>query len=733
MTHLRMPLSVCILTLCTTSSFAQGKPGTVEDVAKLARDSIVVVRTEDRDGQETGLGSGFVIADGLVATSLHVIGEARPISVQTRAGNRKKVTEIFASDRTLDLAVLRIEDSDLPALSLADEDAQLNEGQQVVVVGHPLGLENSVVGGTVAGDRNFDGVPMWQVAMTIEPGNSGGPLLDMQGRAHGVVAMKMKSTGNLPFGFAIKSGQLRKLIDQPNPISIDSWQTIGRIDANKWSSHMGARWRQRSGRTLVEGAGTGFGGRALLLRQDAPADVPFELAVSVKLNDESGAAGLVFHSDGQDRHYGFYPTGGRLRLTSFEGPDVLSWKIVRDVETEHYRPGDWNEIKVRVEKDRIVGYVNGNQVIAVDDVRQPTGRVGLCKFRQTKAEFKGFRHGKEVRSALIARVSRDRLVEELSQLGPRAELTDKDLLPHDSDVWHRMAVLQEQARELGKKAEQLRALREDLHTHSVCRQLRAIVSAKDDADIDLLLGALWIAKLDNPELDVAAYVEEVDRLADAVSKRVNPDDTPTTKLAALDRYLFEQNGFHGSRTDYYNAANSHLDRVIDDREGLPITLSVLYMSIAKRLSLNVVGVGLPGHFVVRHEPSEDKFQIIDVFSRGRRLSQTDAEFLVLQMSGQRPTDAHFSTARRADILYRMLTNLLGVAQRENDPPAMLRYLEGLIAIKPDDPSMRGMRGVLRHRQGRQQAALEDLDWILATRPNGIDLRQVQQMRDLFAE
>src|SRR5690606_2448324 len=97
------------------------------------------------------------------------------------------------------------------------------------------------------------------------------------------------------------------------------------------------------------------------------------------------------------------------------------------------------------------------------------------------------------------------------------------------------------------------------------------------------------------------------------------------RLAAMNQYLFVDNGFHGSRTDYYNRANSYLNRVIDDREGLPITLSVLYIELGQRLGLKLHGVGLPGHFVVRHVPAEGEPQLIDVFEGGQPLSREDAE------------------------------------------------------------------------------------------------------------
>ena len=86
--------------------------------------------------------------------------------------------------------------------------------------------------------------------------------------------------------------------------------------------------------------------------------------------------------------------------------------------------------------------------------------------------------------------------------------------------------------------------------------------------------------------------------------------------------MFKQNGFHAGRSEYYHVANSHLDRVIDDREGLPITMSILYMELGRRLEMRIDGVGLPGRFIVNHVISDkdDDNQLIDVFDGGKLLS-----------------------------------------------------------------------------------------------------------------
>lgn len=267
----------------------------------MVRPSIAVVTFTGRDGQQQGLGTGFVVdAAGLVATNLHVVGEGRPLSVQLADGIRHDVTEITAFDRASDLAVLRIAQPEKPLVPLPlGDSADPPDGLPVVTVGNPHGLTFSVVGGVVSGVREVEGRPMIQLAMPIEPGNSGGPVVDPEGRVIGVVTIKSLVTKNL--GFAVRVAALKPLLEKPNPVPMLRWLTIGRLDPARWSALFGARWQQRGGLIAVSGSGAGFGGRSLCLAERQPPALPFDLAVSVTLDDEAGAAGLAFHADGGDR------------------------------------------------------------------------------------------------------------------------------------------------------------------------------------------------------------------------------------------------------------------------------------------------------------------------------------------------------------------------------------------------------------------------------------------------
>src|SRR5436305_14827325 len=137
---MRCTLLPPLLFLAAMSAWADEKPRpetkTVEQIAEQVRKSVVVITVPGRDGKQGGLGTGFVVGEGLVATNLHVVGEGRAVTVELADGKRHEATALHAFDRNLDLAIVRIDAKGLPALPLADSSA-VKAGQQVVAVGNP--------------------------------------------------------------------------------------------------------------------------------------------------------------------------------------------------------------------------------------------------------------------------------------------------------------------------------------------------------------------------------------------------------------------------------------------------------------------------------------------------------------------------------------------------------------------------------------------------------------------
>jgi serine protease Do len=287
--------------------------------------------------------------------------------------------------------------------------------------------------------------------------------------------------------------------------------------------------------------------------------------------------------------------------------------------------------------------------------------------------------------------------------------------------------------DLQSRARDLKRLAGDVRTAAVVRDLEKLAGA-DVANINLLEAALTIARLDEEDLEIDAYVKHVERMAAEIRSTLPDSATDSKKIAALHEYLFQTNGFHGSRTDYYHRANSFLSRVIDDREGLPITLSVLYIELGSRLGLKLEGVGLPAHFVVRHVPAEGEPQLIDVFDGGLPLSREAAEKKIAAMTGEPPQADHFRAVSKRQILQRILLNLIAIAQNPKTGPdreALIRYESAMLALDPTLVRDRGLRAVCRWETGRTAAAVADLQTLIDANPADLDLGELRKMQEYF--
>ena len=458
----------------------QSRPLSTTALAETIRKSLVLVHATSRDGEVYGHGTGFVISeDGLIATARHVVGDRRAIRVDMPDGQSLPVTHIHAATEAVDLIVLKVDASDLTPLQLGD-DSESRPGEPVVAVGHPGSLRNSVFEGIVSGRQDIAEIPMLQLAMTIEPGSSGEPVVDSSGDVIGLVTLKSTEVSNV--GFAVPVNLLKSLLKNPTPVPMKRWMTIGALDPARWQTVYGANWRQRASRIMVEGTGSGFGGRTLCLQTAVQPDIPCEIQVDVKLDDESGAAGLVFHADGKGRHYGFYPSNGRIRFTRFDGPTVYQWTILHNEPNAVYQAGEWNTFKVRIEEDRILCDLNGRRVFETTDHVIDPGRAGVAAFRGTSASFRRFRIGAKLGSkypsiqesqtirSIVASVTGDY---------PAASEVVRELLPYQRLS---SGFLEQEATRLEARAERLRQLAVEVHATKLRQQILTALHPPPEAD-----------------------------------------------------------------------------------------------------------------------------------------------------------------------------------------------------------------------------------------------------------
>jgi regulator of sirC expression with transglutaminase-like and TPR domain len=249
------------------------------------------------------------------------------------------------------------------------------------------------------------------------------------------------------------------------------------------------------------------------------------------------------------------------------------------------------------------------------------------------------------------------------------------------------------------------------------RKLFSDMVGRPDEAVDLAQAALLIACEEYPGLDPSRYVARLDEMGDALRQRLEGGQPPEAVIAALNRYLFDEEGFHGNAKDYYNPRNSFLNDVLDRRTGIPITLSTVYMEVASRVGLNIVGVGLPGHFIVKAAAAGREI-LIDPFQNGAVLSEEDCQRRVDRVfKGRVKVEAEMlAGCRRKDILERMLRNLKLIYSKREDWPRALGVVELLLRLQPESAEDLRDRGLLYAALDCYALAVRDLETYLERVP-----------------
>lgn len=146
----------------------------------------------------------------------------------------------------------------------------------------------------------------------------------------------------------------------------------------------------------------------------------------------------------------------------------------------------------------------------------------------------------------------------------------------------------------------------------------------EDENIDLLRAALVIARTEYPYLEIEEYAGRIERMARRTAALAR-DSEPQNTITALNQVVFEQANLRGNRDNYYDPRNSFLNDVLDRGLGIPITLSIIYMEVARRIGFSLFGVGMPGHFLLKHFGKDGKERLIDCFNRGDILSRRECQ------------------------------------------------------------------------------------------------------------
>lgn len=256
------------------------------------------------------------------------------------------------------------------------------------------------------------------------------------------------------------------------------------------------------------------------------------------------------------------------------------------------------------------------------------------------------------------------------------------------------------------------------------RRFAALV-AQPEAALDLMHVALLVAAEEQPGLAVAQYRARLLELGLEARARVR--ERRAAPLLALNDFVFNELGFTGNEERYYDPRNSLLSYVLDARRGIPITLSLVYMELGRRAGLEVAGVGLPGHFIVRVRAQPDEpALLVDPFNR-RIVDAADCQQQLDALYGGQVSlsPEHLRPARPREILTRLLRNLKAIYIRARWHTRALAAVERILLVAPAEHEERRDRGLLLAQLGRYAEARHDIELYLRRAPNAADAEQVQ--------
>jgi len=258
------------------------------------------------------------------------------------------------------------------------------------------------------------------------------------------------------------------------------------------------------------------------------------------------------------------------------------------------------------------------------------------------------------------------------------------------------------------------------------RTLFAQEAARPGESVNLARAALLVAAEEEPRrVDVARCLARLDELGEQARSRVLRGGGDA--VGALNHFLFDEQGFAGNESNYYDPRNSLLNHVLSGRRGIPITLSIVYMEVARRAGLGAEGVGLPGHFVVRAWAEGARPVLVDAFY-GRRIGRDECQQRLDALYGGqlRLTDEHLRAVGPRAILARVLGNLKAVYTQAQLYGRALAAVERILVLSPDEPGERRDRAMLLAQLGRLGEAVAEAQAYLSLAPQAPDADAVRE-------
>jgi regulator of sirC expression with transglutaminase-like and TPR domain len=247
---------------------------------------------------------------------------------------------------------------------------------------------------------------------------------------------------------------------------------------------------------------------------------------------------------------------------------------------------------------------------------------------------------------------------------------------------------------------------------------------------NLAEASLMLAQDSYPDLDVREYLSRLDGIAVAIKKRIADDAFSEQRVLALNYYLFNEMRFSGNLVDYYDPRNSYLNEVLERRTGIPITLSILYLEIGKRLGLNLKGVSFPGHFLVKLAVKRGQL-VLDPFTGGEAQSESDlrqrlAQVLPTEKAEQAQLDRYLEPATPHQIIARVLRNLKNIYTQTGKLEQALAVMHRMLLVMPESAEELRDRGLVYQKLECFRPALSDLQNYVRRKPDAPDSAEIHE-------
>ena len=249
----------------------------------------------------------------------------------------------------------------------------------------------------------------------------------------------------------------------------------------------------------------------------------------------------------------------------------------------------------------------------------------------------------------------------------------------------------------------------------------------DDASVDLARAALLFALVEYPDLDIDHELSLLDSLAAGAALRLGDNRETIFAINTLSEYLFDEVGLQGNTDEYSDPRNSYLNQVLKRQLGIPITLSLVYLEVGKRLGIPLVGIGMPGHFLLRHRDETELF--VDPFNRGILLSEEECAQRLTEITQSRMDwdPNYLAPISNREYVARMLRNLKAIYLQQRNFSQALSIMDRLVQIQPDASAELRDRGLVKHRLGMKPEAAKDIAKYLETAPLDHDSEELRRL------